>query len=406
MLPLTDQASDTHVETACVASSSPVAGAPMILHARVITGAGGGPDKTILNSPRFLTQLGYRCTCAFLRQPSDDGFQSIRERAIRWQAPIEEIDDRGAFDWRVFPQLLQLCRKLKVDVWHAHDYKTNLIGIILQRLHPMRLVTTAHGWVEYTPRTRIYYQFDRWSLPKYERVICVSEDLKETCRNYGVADNRCVLIENAVDVEQFRRLATVDAAKARMGRTKHRYLIGAVGRLSAEKAFDVLIRAVHELVRRGIDVELAIAGEGPQRGELERLIQALGLQEYVQLLGFRSDLRHLYEALDLFVLSSIREGLPNAVLEAMSLQVPVVATRIAGIPRLISDGENGLLVPPSDAVLLADSIERALTSPTLRARLAESGRRTVEDRYSFIGRMKKVAALYDELLNNTNGAPK
>src|SRR5687768_15130742 len=98
MLQLTDQTARGRFDAADVAADPLRSGAPMVLHARVITGAGGGPDKTILNSPRFLAQLGFRCACAFLRSPSDDGFQAIRERAASWRAPIEEIDDCGAFD--------------------------------------------------------------------------------------------------------------------------------------------------------------------------------------------------------------------------------------------------------------------------------------------------------------------
>ena len=194
---------------------------PMILHARVVTGAGGGPDKTILNSPRFLAELGYGCVCAFLRPPADAGFDAIRQRATAWAAPLEEIDDRGPLDWRILPALLRLCRQHQVDVWHAHDYKTNLLGLLLRRKHPMRLVTTVHGWVEHTPRTRLYYWVDRWSLPRYERVICVSDDILQKCRSYGVSDEKSILIENAIDTEQFRRTRSSASAKEIDGLASH-----------------------------------------------------------------------------------------------------------------------------------------------------------------------------------------
>ena len=354
---------------------------PLVLHTRVITGRGGGPDKTILNSPRFLADAGYRSVCAFLRPPGDAGFQVIRDRAAALSAPLEEIDDRGPADWRIIPKLLRLCRQLKVDVWHAHDYKTNLLGLLVARMYPMRLVTTAHGWVEYTTRTRLYYHFDRWSLPRYERVICVSEDLLCQCRSLGVPDGKLQLIENAIDTEQFRRTAAVADAKQRTGWPPRRLLVGAAGRLSAEKAFDVLIRAIHDLARLGMDVGLAIAGDGAERESLQRLIDELGMQDRVQLLGFQSDLRSLYEAMDLFVLSSLREGLPNVLLEAMSMEVPVVATRIAGIPRLISHDDNGWLVPAGEQVALANAIGSLLENAPTRSRLAAAGRRTIEDRY-------------------------
>jgi glycosyltransferase involved in cell wall biosynthesis len=274
---------------------------------------------------------------------------------------------------------------------------------MLRRLHPMHLVTTVHGWVEHTRRTRLYYLLDRWTLPRYDRVLCVSADLLETCRRYSVPADKCRLIENAIDAQQFRRSTAVDSAKRAMGWDVHKFHIGAVGRLSAEKAFDVLIRAFHELIRRGIDANLVIAGDGPERSKLANLVSELELHQHVTLLGYQRDLRPFYQALDSFVLSSLREGLPNVLLEAMALEVPVVATRVAGIPQLITDGANGLLVPPSDVFALADSMQRLLTSPDLRLQFAESGRRTIEQRYSFIARMKNEAAVYNELLTERSG---
>jgi glycosyltransferase involved in cell wall biosynthesis len=378
---------------------------PLVLHARVITGAGGGPDKTILNSPRFLGDLGYRSACAFLRPPGDEGFQVIRNRAAAAHAAIEEVDDRGAFDWRVLPRLLEVCRRLRVDVWHAHDYKTNLLGLLLRYFHPLRLVTTCHGWVEFTPRTRLYHRCDRWSLPRYELVISVSEDIVRECHNYGVSEAKSILIENAIDTDQFRRSTSVETAKERLGWPQGRFLVGGAGRLSDEKGFDILIRSIRDLVDRGLDVGLIVAGDGKDRGALNQLVGELKLHDRVRLIGFQSDLRPLYEALDLFALSSRREGLPNVVLEAMALDAPVVSTRVAGVPRLIDDGVNGLLVDLNDQVALTAALEKALAQPELRKQLAAAGRRTIEARYSFAVRMKKVAAVYDELLKPTRCMP-
>src|SRR5205823_5168756 len=121
------------------------AAAPVVLDARVVTGSGGGPDKTILNSPRFLEPLGYRMVCAYLHPPADAGFAVIRQNAERYRAPLVAIPDRGPWDWRVVTDLLAACKRERVAVWHGHDYKTNALGLLLKRFWPMRLVTTVHG---------------------------------------------------------------------------------------------------------------------------------------------------------------------------------------------------------------------------------------------------------------------
>jgi glycosyltransferase involved in cell wall biosynthesis len=285
-----------------------------------------------------------------------------------------------------------------VDVWHGHDYKTNVLGLVLRRFRPMRLITTAHGWVHHTKRTPLYYWLDRLCLPHYELVLCVSQDLYERCLQIGVARERCVLIENAIDTDEFRRRVEPAAAKGLLGLPVERFVIGAVGRLSAEKGFDLLIRAVERLLRGGADVGLLIVGEGDEAPRLRALVAELGLGERVRLLGYRADVPDVYQALDVFALSSIREGLPNVLLEAMAFAVPVVATRIAGIPGLIGDNDNGLLVPAGDVDALTAALSRVYGDATLRERLGNAGRRTIEERFSFRERMAKLARLYDGLL--------
>jgi glycosyltransferase involved in cell wall biosynthesis len=371
---------------------------PVVLEVRVVSGAGGGPDKTILNSPRFLAAAGYPTLCAYMHPPGDPGFEQLRAKAALWQAPLLSVPDRGPWDWRVVPALLNVCRREKVAIWHGHDYKSNALGLLLRRFWRMRLVTTVHGWVRQTRRTPLYYWVDRLCLPRYEKVVCVSEDLRERCLSCGVPADRCALIENAIDTAEFSRRLPTAEAKERAGAPPSRFVIGAVGRLSAEKGLDLLIRSVAQLLKEGLDLELLIAGEGDQKPELLALISGLGVGERVRLLGYRADTRELYQAMDVYALSSYREGLPNVLLEAMALEVPVVATRIAGVPRLIRDEKNGLLIEPGDPAGLARALTRLHDDPGLRSRLGRAGRRTIEAGYSFDARMQKFRALYDQLL--------
>ena len=373
--------------------------APVVLDARVVTGSGGGPDKTILNSPRFLEPLGYRMLCAYLHPPADPGFEVLRAKATASGAPLIEIPDRGAWDWRVVTEALAVCKREKVTVWHGHDYKTNALGLLLKRFWSMRLVTTVHGWVQHTRRTPLYYRIDQYCLPRYERVICVSDDLLESCLAVGVPARNCVLLENGIDATEYARRRTVAEAKAALGFPSEGLLIGAVGRLSGEKGFDVLIRSAHALVSRDLDVRLVIAGEGGERAPLERLISELNLGDRVRLAGWQADVRPYFEAMDVFALSSLREGLPNVLLEAMALEVPIVSTRVAGVPRLVQDGRNGFLVNAGDLDGLTTALLGLLTNPALRELFRAAGRRTVETRYSFATRMQRLKRLYDELLN-------
>ena len=168
--------------------------------------------------------------------------------------------------------------------------------------------------------------------------------------------------------------------------------------MEPEKAFDLLIRAVGQLNAAGVDVGLTVVGEGHDRPRLEAVVAELGVADRVSLPGWQSDVRRWFEAMDVFALSSRREGLPNVLLEAMALGVPCVSTNIAGIPRLIADGVSGRLVPPDDLPALVAALTEVLTSDATRERFRVAGRATIETRYSFAARMKTLAAEYDALL--------
>jgi len=371
----------------------------------VVTGTGGGPDKTILNSPRFFADAGYRMLCAYMHPPGDPGFDQLRSKAQQL-APRDSrganwllsVPDRGPWDWRVVGRLVGICRRERVRIWHGHDYKSNALGLVVRRFWPMRLVTTVHGWVKETRRTPLYYTIDKLCLPHYESVICVSPDLYQQCLLAGVSAKRCVVIENGIDTRQYTRRRTSADAKQRLGIPVGRMVVGAVGRLSPEKGFASLIHAVHGLVARGLDVELLIAGDGEEKLRLASLARRVGIEDRVLFLGYQSEPQALYEAMDVFALSSVREGLPNVLLEAMAMEVPVVATRVGGIPQLISDVENGLLVDPDCEEQLTKGLERLIRDDTMRARFRLAGRHTVETKYSFATRIQRIQTIYDALL--------
>ena len=367
----------------------------VVLETRVVRGSGGGPDKTILNSPRFLDKAGYRVVCAYMHPPDDPGFDALRKKAERWGAPLLSVPDRGPVDFRVLRDYLAICRRENVTIWHGHDYKSNLVGLLLRPFWKMRLITTVHGWVDH--RIKLYYWIDRLCLRHYETVICVSEDLYEQSRSCGVPEERCVLIENAVDVGEFTRTLSPSEARRRLGENPDRPVIGAVGRLSAEKGFDVLIRAADRLLSDGHDFQVWIVGEGDQREPLQSLIDELGRSDRIRLPGYRDDPTEVYQAMDVYALSSLREGLPNVVLEAMALSIPVAATRIAGVPRLIRGGENGLIVEPGSVDGLVKALGDLLSDEKLRERLGRQARETVEASYSFDARMEKIRLVFDAL---------
>ena len=373
---------------------------PVVLHARVVTGTGGGPDKTILNSPRFLRDLGYDSVCAYLHPPDDPGFEELKLRASSLNAELISVPDRGIKDVSVISRMLKICREHNVSIWHGHDYKSDALGLLLGKFHPMKLVSTVHGWGVKSKKTPLYHAVDRFSLKSYDRVICVSERLLSECLDAGVPIGNLCEIDNAIDLSSYNSLPDKHEVRANFGISPENPVVVAVGRLSKEKAFDVLIQAFADLLATGLDATLLIAGDGPEREALQNRIASLQVEQSVRLIGHVADPRAVYAAADVFALSSTSEGLPNSLLEAMACGVPVVATAVGAVPTVISDESNGLLCAASEAASLTLAMNRLFSNSDLRQQLASAARSTIHQRYCFERRMQKVAAVYDSVLSH------
>lgn len=366
-----------------------------ILHLRTVVGKGGGPEKTLLNSHRYLP--GYAVRLLYIHPAGDREFD-LPQRAVAAGADLVAVAERTPLDPRPWLKISQEIRRFGPDVLHAHDYKTDVLAALFGRCFRIPVVGTLHGNVTRSRRLSTYYKVDRWALRRMRQVICVSRDLVDEAIQAGVPADRVSLIDNAIDLAKYRRTMSRVEAKHRLGVDPNVFLVGAVGRLMPEKGFDVLIRAMTRLQNLPQPLSLVIAGDGAEHVQLSSLIDRLKCNAIVQLLGHRTDVTEILQACDVFVLSSRREASPNVVLEAMALETPIIATRIAGVPDMINDDETGMLVEPENPAALADAVERLQKDPAKRARLATNARMVCETRYCFEARMKKEWNVYEEIL--------
>jgi glycosyltransferase involved in cell wall biosynthesis len=295
-------------------------------------------------------------------------------------------------------ELTGLLQRLKADVLCCHGYKANLVGRWAARAMGIPVVAVSRGWTGESWRVRLYEVIDRIGLRRLDRVVCVSRCQAEKVRQAGVPAERIVVIANAVATDRFSGRAR-DAGELLRGffPGPRRYFVGAAGRLSPEKGFGVLVAAAARIVPAEPAIGFVIFGDGPLRDQLARGIAELGLQHNVVLAGFCSDLDQLLPGLDLLVVPSFTEGMPNVVLEAMAARVPVVATAVGGTPELVEDGVNGYLVRPGDPAALAGRILDALAYEKRRAAMGRRGRQRVEEQFTFAAQARKYQALFEAL---------
>jgi glycosyltransferase involved in cell wall biosynthesis len=368
-----------------------------ILELRSVRGTGGGPEKTILLGAQR-ADARFPVTVCYIRDRGDAAF-GIAERAAKLGIDYVEIVERGSFDVRIWPALRQLVRDRGIDIVHAHDYKTDLLALLLARAEGVIPVATAHGWTGHSLRERlVYYALDKQMLRAFPRTIAVSSEIRSELLRRGAGKDRVRTVLNGIDYRAFRRDRTIEAnVRAELGLTAANVVVGSVGRLEPQKRFDLLIEACAMLQRRWPELRLVIAGDGSERAKLQGLAAGKLAAGTWQLCGHRGDVARLHHALDLFVQSSDYEGTSNAVLEAMALETPVVATAAGGTAEMIEHGIHGLVVRCGDALELATAMSQMLLQPAVRAAQVAAARTRVETTLSFDARVATVERIYADL---------
>ncbi len=373
----------------------------------------GGPQRVSLlvgDYYRDRPGFAYHLVSGTESGPEGDFHDELRARGIDWlpvPALVREL--RPATDLRCVVALVRLFRELKPDLVHARSAKARLVGPLAARLARVPVVVqTVHGWSfnnAVDRRKPLFVQMEKVSRALCDCTVFVSEDdLEEGARlgivrRNGRTARRIAVIRDPVDLGAFARVSAAErsALRAEMGVVEGQPLVSLVQRLSEPKTPLVFVAAMEEVARVHPDVAIWIVGDGRLREATERAVAEAGLAPRTQFLGVRNDIAALITASDVVVHSSTREGLPLVVLETLNVGSPLVATAVGGVGEVVHDGENGLLVPPSDAAALARAVVATLADPDAADRRAAAGRRAVVP-FSAAARLEELHGLYCRLL--------
>jgi len=306
--------------------------------------------------------------------------------------PLFEFDRRNGNDPGFVLALARLLRRERPDVLHTHSWGTLFEGLVAARLASVPFVVHGeHGTLE---ARRFNLLAQRWGWMRADRLLSVSSRLADRmAAQVGVARARICVIRNGIDTNRFNPAARA-AARQQLAIASDDVVIGTVGRLVPVKDQSMLLRAAAELKRRTRQFRLLLAGDGPLRDALQEQAHALGIQNEVSFLGERRDVEVVLAACDVFVLSSLSEGLSNTILEAMSTGLPVVATRVGGADELVDDGRTGVLVPPAQPDALATALASLIDDPAARRTMGAAGRLRAEREFSIARMAADYEALY------------
>jgi glycosyltransferase involved in cell wall biosynthesis len=317
---------------------------------------------------------------------------TVRGFGVPVNAPAARLSFKGSALVARMITLARALRQQRADVVHNYLLRANLVGSVAARLARVPVVLSSkRGCHE---RRGFGLLAAKIGNALADRVTVNAEAVHE----FVHANERCpkekmVVIPSGVDTDRFRPLAGT-GFKARLGLPEDRRVIGVVTRMRVRKGVEEFIRAVGRVRQAHADAHAVIVGEVDLDDGLQALVHGLGLENHLSLVGRRSDMPEVLSAFDIFVLSSHDEGMSNAILEAMAMEKPVVATDVGGTGEVVRHGHSGLLIPPKDPEALAAAINQMLSEPARAREMGRLGRRIVEDRFSVHAMVRQMEQLY------------
>jgi glycosyltransferase involved in cell wall biosynthesis len=300
--------------------------------------------------------------------------------------------------------LAEVIRERRPALIHAHGSKASLIArlaTLISRRTPT--IVTVHNQVLYGGVSRamraVYVWMERRFAKRTARIVTVSDALRrEWLEIYGLPESAVCTIHNGLELAPFLAGGDRVASRARYGIPQDALLFGLAARFAPQKALDVLVEAGAAVLADDPRAWLVIAGDGPLLEVVRTKARATAVRDRIVFPGFETDVPGLLSALDLYVTSSITEGLSLALVEASAAGLPIVATNVGGNAEVVDDGVTGVLVPPGKAAPLTSALQRLLKDPMLRRRLGEAGRARAVAEFSEATMLKRTAALYREVL--------
>lgn len=306
------------------------------------------------------------------------------------------------FNPLVLLKVVWILREKKIDILHCHKHKPTIYGTMASLLcSGVHVISHIHGLA----RTRsLKRRVTNWIVLRHaERIIAVSDSVRQDVirSNWGIDPERVVTVRNCIDLKSIDSIKISKSdARLKLGIGDNEFVFGTVGRLAHTKGQIYLIDAFSQIAQKVPHAKLVIIGDGPLNGDLKQQVAGLGISHKVLFTGYRNDVLELLRGFDVFILPSLAEGLSIALLEAMASKLPVVASRVGGIPEVFGQSECGKLVPPKDASVLASAmLEMSSLEYKTKKYLGENGRKRIEEEFTVDIMVKNLTEVYNSVIS-------
>lgn len=356
-----------------------------------------GPGRTILDTAESINKEKYNLIVGAFdggKKEENDYIVQARKRSL----PVVVIKEKSAFDLDVIKQIKEFVTENDIAILHTHEFRSNLFGLICAKQLGIPVITTYHGWITNSFKASVYKLVDRILARFFNEITTVSEKVRDQLSSILVPKEKITVINNALKLERYTIDRDNSTLRQELGLSKECVLIANIGRLSPEKGQEILIRSAVKVIAEFPNVKLLFIGIGKDEEKLKLLSRELGIENNVLFLGFRSDMINVYNSTDLVVQSSFTEGMPNVVLEALAMGVPVIATNVGGTAEVMEHDISGKIISPNSQIKLEEAIRHFLNNPEIYKTMSEKGIERVRRHFDFNTRTKFQEEIYSNML--------
>lgn len=348
-----------------------------------------GGDVVVLNIARHLNQDEFKPYILSFKESRLQGEPLVLKRAREMGIEALPIVSMGKFDFRIIGRLSDFIETNDIDIIHSHGYKADFFVSRLKNDN-LKKIATLHGWWPGASlKLKVYNFIDIRSLSKFDEIIAVSDEIRQKLSAAKLSE-KITVINNGVDIQKIDR-----AQHIKLSKNKQSHIVVMAGRLSREKGHKYLFDAISKMDT----IKAIIIGKGPLDSFLKSYVKSSNLTDKVEFVDFKENALDYIKSADIFVLPSVSEGLPLSLLEAMALEKVVIATAIGGIPGIIKDKYNGLLIRPKNHQDIIKALEFIMSNKAQAEAIAANARKTVEDNYSVVKMVSNYQELYKGILH-------
>ncbi len=351
----------------------------------------GGPERQLHHHALAMKDSSFSIAIASF---SEDGQKpSFLDTIAADDIAIHHFVTSSSYDARAVGLLRRYLVEEKIGILCTHDYRADLIGMLARRGTSAKWLAFSRGWTRENLKTRLFHAVDKIIIRSADHIVAVSAMQKEWLVRLKVPPSKISVVHNCINPTHF---ASVEAAnlRDRFDLPEDSLTVVSGGRFSSEKGQGFFVRAAEQALAKNRRLHFMLFGEGQERERIERLIESKGCQDRILCPGFEPNLASCLKGADMLVNPSQSEGLPNIVLEAMAMDLPVIATAVGGVPELIEDGIDGILVKYGDQANLTSAILRLADDADYRTALVRKAKQTVEERFSFDQQASALTRIY------------